>query len=147
MYLSFHKRSYCIKNILCSLLWTCIFVSATHNWMPQVKKMFFVLSEVILYLQIWYFLCTFLQSNRRFTFNWTAMFVVTLSQWITNTCHITHNVHRRRSCQHPPPRPKYSPLRHLTTFSHRAVSYTVTPCSADNGYRRFESIYIPYFQR
>ena len=57
--------------------------------MPHVKNMFFVRSEVILYLCIWYFLCTFLQLNRRFTFNWTAMFEVTLSQRITHATLLT----------------------------------------------------------
>jgi hypothetical protein len=88
-----------------------------------------------------------LQSNSRFTVNWIPMFVVTLSQRITNTCHITHNMHRRRSCQHPPPhplRPKYSPFRHLMIFSRRVVSDSVMACSVDNGYRRFEKIYILY---
>jgi hypothetical protein len=61
-----------------------------------------------------------LYSNRRFTLNWIPMFVVILSQRITDSCHSTQNMHRRRSCQHPtPPPPKYSSFRHLMIFSHR----------------------------
>lgn len=46
-----------------------------------------------------------LQLNRRFTFNWIAMFVVTLSQRTTYTCYITDNAPAPFLSVAPPPAP------------------------------------------
>jgi len=74
-----------------------------------------VRSEVILYLYIWYFLCTFLQSNRRFTFNWTPMFRGDLIPKHHKHIHATLLTAYTGAVpvSIPPPQTHFTPLRHV----------------------------------